>query len=167
MTYLCFHEELIHVLVLTFKTAALTVLFQHSSNYRSFALTFPAKLHSLVSVINAGASQFELVANNRWKEKKRRRKIIATSGAWQAMLWNFRGVHVVTKEKSETKVRNQGKKYCIDNNVDMWFATMQVSSFLFLFLLSTWKHRVICMVCMRVNFAWENYTIQLPKHDWN
>lgn len=65
MTYLCFHEELIHVLVLTFKTAALTVLFQHSSNYRSFALTFPAKLHSLVSVINAGASQFELVANNR------------------------------------------------------------------------------------------------------
>lgn len=72
MTYLCFHEELIHVPVLTFKT--LTVLFQHSSNYRSFALTFPAKLHSLVSVINAGAFQFESVANNRWKQKKREEK---------------------------------------------------------------------------------------------
>lgn len=72
--YLCFHEELIHVLVLTFKTPTFMVLLQNSSNYRSFVLTLPAKLHSLVSVINAGAFQFESVANNHWKQKKKEKK---------------------------------------------------------------------------------------------
>lgn len=57
----------------------------------------------------------------------------------------FSSVRWRTKEKIKHNTRNQGKKYCIDNIVDMWFAKMQVS-----FFLSTWKHEVICMVCMKV-----------------
>lgn len=41
----------------------------------------------------------------------------------------FSSVRWRTKEKIKHNTRNQGKKYCIDNIVDMWFAKMQVSFF--------------------------------------